>query len=65
MIQGVDFNNDWKLVTLFIGGNNLCMSCILKVLFYYLALYLFYSLMILIHINFLAHALIYTFILLP
>ncbi|XP_071962004.1 phospholipase B1, membrane-associated-like [Antedon mediterranea] len=23
----VDFENDWKLVTLFIGGNDLCQSC--------------------------------------
>ncbi len=23
----IDFHNDWKLVTLFIGGNDLCASC--------------------------------------
>lgn len=23
----VDFANDWKVVTLFIGGNDLCESC--------------------------------------
>ena len=23
----IDFNNDWKLVTLFIGGNDLCRIC--------------------------------------
>ena len=23
----VDFENDWKLVTLFIGGNDLCAFC--------------------------------------
>ena len=22
--KGIDFNNDWKLVTLFVGGNDLC-----------------------------------------
>ncbi|XP_071758328.2 phospholipase B1, membrane-associated-like [Centroberyx gerrardi] len=25
--SAVDFNNDWKLVTLFIGGNDLCQYC--------------------------------------
>ncbi|XP_062254116.1 phospholipase B1, membrane-associated [Platichthys flesus] len=25
--SSVDFNNDWKLVTLFIGGNDLCQYC--------------------------------------
>eukprot|EP01125_Pyxidicula_operculata_P006150 TRINITY_DN2141_c0_g1_i1.p1 TRINITY_DN2141_c0_g1~~TRINITY_DN2141_c0_g1_i1.p1 ORF type:complete len:347 (+),score=64.10 TRINITY_DN2141_c0_g1_i1:554-1594(+) len=25
--QTVDFNNDWKLLTLFIGANNLCAAC--------------------------------------
>ena len=25
--QAVDFENDWKLVTLFIGGNDLCQYC--------------------------------------
>lgn len=24
---GVDFENDWKLITLFIGGNDLCDYC--------------------------------------
>jgi len=23
----IDYFNDWKLVTLFIGGNDLCQSC--------------------------------------
>ena len=23
----VDFHNDWKIVTLFVGGNDLCGSC--------------------------------------
>ena len=23
----VDFQNDWKVVTLFIGGNDLCRTC--------------------------------------
>ena len=23
----IDFDNDWKMVTLFIGGNNLCDFC--------------------------------------
>lgn len=27
MEQTVDFQNDWKLVTLFIGGNDLCQYC--------------------------------------
>ncbi|CAG10376.1 unnamed protein product [Tetraodon nigroviridis] len=26
-LQTVDFQNDWKLVTLFIGGNDLCQFC--------------------------------------
>lgn len=26
-MSGVDFYNDWKVVTLFIGGNNLCDHC--------------------------------------
>ena len=27
-IEGdIDFENDWKLITLFIGGNDLCRSC--------------------------------------
>lgn len=25
--QEVDFEKDWKLVTLFIGGNDLCQYC--------------------------------------
>lgn len=25
--KGVDFENDWKLVTIFIGGNDLCQYC--------------------------------------
>lgn len=25
--RNIDFNNDWKMVTLFIGGNNLCDYC--------------------------------------
>lgn len=24
---GVNFNNDWKLITFFIGGNDLCDTC--------------------------------------
>lgn len=23
----IDFNEAWKLVTIFIGGNDLCLSC--------------------------------------
>ncbi len=26
--KGIDFNNDWKLVTLFVGGNDLCQYCL-------------------------------------
>jgi hypothetical protein len=26
-IKGLDFGNDWKVLTLFIGANNLCISC--------------------------------------
>ena len=26
-IQAVNFEKDWKLVTLFIGGNDLCQYC--------------------------------------
>ncbi|CAH1792265.1 unnamed protein product [Owenia fusiformis] len=25
--QGVDYDNDWKMITLFIGGNDLCAVC--------------------------------------
>lgn len=25
--QEVDFENDWKLVTIFVGGNDLCHYC--------------------------------------
>ena len=23
----IDFQNDWKMITLFVGGNNLCAFC--------------------------------------
>lgn len=26
-VDGVDFHNDWKVITVFIGGNNLCAYC--------------------------------------
>ncbi len=26
-LRGVDFKNDWKMITLFIGGNDLCQFC--------------------------------------
>jgi phospholipase B1 len=26
-LRNIDFNRDWKLITLFIGGNDLCRSC--------------------------------------
>jgi hypothetical protein len=26
-MKGLDFENDWKVMTVFIGANNLCMSC--------------------------------------
>ena len=29
----VDFQNDWKVVTLFIGGNDLCRTCQNQVFF--------------------------------
>lgn len=25
--QTIDFENDWKIITVFIGGNDLCASC--------------------------------------
>ncbi|XP_041350892.1 phospholipase B1, membrane-associated-like [Gigantopelta aegis] len=25
--EGIDFNNDWKVITVLIGGNDLCQSC--------------------------------------
>lgn len=31
-LQEVDFANDWKLVTLWIGGNDLCAYCEGKVI---------------------------------
>ena len=31
MLQKVDFFNDWKMVTMWIGGNNLCSYCKNKV----------------------------------
>ncbi|XP_033874390.2 phospholipase B1, membrane-associated-like isoform X1 [Acipenser ruthenus] len=31
--QRINFQSDWKVVTLFIGGNDLCNSCIDKVLY--------------------------------
>ena len=26
-LEDVDFENDWKVITLFIGGNDLCARC--------------------------------------
>ncbi|XP_014674027.1 PREDICTED: phospholipase B1, membrane-associated-like [Priapulus caudatus] len=28
-IHGADWENDWKVITLFVGGNNLCKACLL------------------------------------
>lgn len=25
--QRIDFQNDWKIITVFIGGNDLCAHC--------------------------------------
>lgn len=25
--EGIDFQNDWKVITMFIGGNDLCDYC--------------------------------------
>ena len=32
---GVDFENDWKVVTMFIGGNDLCSFCEDRVMYLY------------------------------
>lgn len=29
--EGIDYHHDWKIITLFIGGNDLCRSCTLVV----------------------------------
>lgn len=28
----IDYNNDWKLITLFVGGNDLCQYCFNQVM---------------------------------
>lgn len=25
--SNIDFNNDWKVITIFVGGNDLCEFC--------------------------------------
>ena len=34
LMQSVDVDNDWKLITLWIGGNDLCRYCNDKVAIY-------------------------------
>ena len=33
--SNIDFDNDWKIITLFVGGNDLCDFCEDKVIFYF------------------------------